>query len=324
MRILVTGGTGFVGRHLLRELRGRNRDVLLFARSSSDITEARELGCEVFVGDLTDFAGVREAVAAADAVIHVGEIGLSLPDATARNVSLVREMLAAARSSGLRRFVLVSSVTTVAPPSACPADEDTEPLANHLVDDAYTRYKRGCEQAVFEAGQPATIIRGSTIYGPGAHYLVWFVRWARRMGRLGLPFPGRIDVRLPTVHVADVAQILATAVDLEGDDVTVYNAADDCGTTPADFVRRLAELCDMPMRLRQTPLVLQRAAAAVLDAMQTWRAEPPLAGGVYDFLTHDAVFSNRRLKTDLNLRLRYPSIQEGLPETVAWLRDHIT
>ncbi len=318
MRIMVTGGTGFVGRHLLRELRRQEFDVLLYARRSSDIREAEQLGCAVFIGDLRDFSAVQAAVGQSEGIIHVGEIGFSVPNAQRLNVELVEQMLAAAQNNPrFRRFVSVSSITVVSPPARSPANEDTP--AAQVISDAYTTYKREGEQALLAGGLPSTIVRGSTIYGPGAHYLLWLARWLRRCGRLGLPFPGRLDVKLPSIYVTDLARILAASVRQEGE-ARIYNAVDDAGYTPRDAVRQLAELLNAPMKLRQPPLCLQRALVAMADGIGRLLGKPPNADSVFQYLLHDGVFSNERFKSELGVALEFASMREGLPSTASWIR----
>lgn len=321
MRILVTGGTGFVGRYLLRELRRRQLDVFLFARPTSDVREAKELGCEIVTGDLRDFNAAAAAVRLASVAVHVGEIGLSIKGATRLNVELVQRLLAAAsQASAFRRFVLVSSITVVAPPAFNPADENTPSAVS--IRDNYTIYKRACEAAVAASGLPATIVRGTTIYGPGAHYLLWLARWLRRMGRVGLPFPGRLDVQLPCIHVADLARLLAAAALQEKSGLAVYHAADDEGYCLREAVRLLEALLEQTCRLRQPPLWLQRAAAWCVDRALGLFGLPPNAAGILNFLTRDGLYHNAALKHDLVPDLLYPTLRDGLPGTAAWIKEH--
>ncbi len=316
--VLVTGATGFVGRHLIRRLRRQKDDVVVYARSTSDTREARKLGCRVATGDLRDFARVREAVKTADRVIHVGEIGMRVKNSRRRNVELVETLIdAAAPMENFKRIVFVSSVTVVAPPVKSPADEITP--GKTTIRDNYTIYKRECEKALLAGKAPATIIRGSAIYGPGAHYLLWFAKWLRRAGALGLPFPGRCDAKLSFIHVADMAAALAAAAGQTEKDVKIYNASDGVGCSAGEFVSLLAREMNMRFRLRQLPLSWQRLFASGVDGVLSIFGMPPNAKAILDFLSHDGLYSNEKMIRELGIELAYPSPADGLPETAAWI-----
>src|SRR5262245_40125534 len=74
MKILVTGGNGFIGSRVVRMLRARGMDVRCLVRRTSDLTRIKHLGCELVVGDLLDFPSLQTATRNCDALIHLAGI----------------------------------------------------------------------------------------------------------------------------------------------------------------------------------------------------------------------------------------------------------
>ncbi|MDX6413061.1 MAG: hypothetical protein QOH23_471, partial [Gaiellaceae bacterium] len=105
--ILVTGATGFVGRHVVAALRADGREVRALVR------DARKADTAAVVGDVTDPLGLRAAVAGCDTVIHLVAIRQGRPEQFQRvMVEGTRNLLAAAKEAGVKRFVHMSALGT--------------------------------------------------------------------------------------------------------------------------------------------------------------------------------------------------------------------
>ena len=106
--ILVTGGTGFVGPKIVHALRAAGKDVRALVRSPGG---GAALGVELVQGDVTDAASLRRAVEGCDAVVHLVAIILGKPADFERVMAQgTRDLVAAARDAGVRRFVLMSAL----------------------------------------------------------------------------------------------------------------------------------------------------------------------------------------------------------------------
>jgi uncharacterized protein YbjT (DUF2867 family) len=198
MKILLTGGTGFVGGEVLRQLRTAGYDVCLLARQPSsrrtkECAEAHQ--AEIRPGDVTQAWTLTPAMAGTDAVIHlvgvISEIGAN----TFENVHVqgTRNLLAAAREAGLRRLVHMSAL-------------GTRP-------DAPSRYhqsKWSAETLVRQSGLPFTIFRPSIIYGPHDQFVNTFAR----ISRFSPVFPliGSGQTKFQPVAVEDVAACFVKAL----------------------------------------------------------------------------------------------------------------
>jgi dihydroflavonol-4-reductase len=115
MRAFVTGGTGFIGRHLVRKLRQRGDEVTVLVRTVGKAADLRDLGCQIIEGDLSDAAAIHRGVEDRDAVFHVGamyKVGIPKSEHAAMrdaNVGGTERVLDAATQAGVARIVYVST-----------------------------------------------------------------------------------------------------------------------------------------------------------------------------------------------------------------------
>jgi NADH dehydrogenase len=197
--ILVTGGTGFVGSAIVRALRERELPVRLLARrpESEEARELERLGCELAQGDVTDEASLRRAVEGCDVVVHLVAIRQGRPEEFERVMTqATRDLVAAARDAGVRRFVLMSALGT---------SEETKDLV------PYYGAKWAMEQIVRESGLEHVILRPSFVFGRDGGILPTFAKLARVAPVT--PIIGRGLQRIQPIWIDDVAAYYAAAVD---------------------------------------------------------------------------------------------------------------
>jgi uncharacterized protein YbjT (DUF2867 family) len=199
--ILVTGGTGFVGGHVVHELRGRDLPVRCLVRDRRGGAKLAAWGCELAEGDVTDPASLRAAVAGVDTVIHLVGIRQGRHEEFKRvMVEGTRDLLAAAKDAGARRFVHMSALGTT------DATKDLVP---------YYGAKWENEQQVLGAGIPYVIFRPSFVFGPDGGILPTFVKLAKLTPVTPIIGSGR--QRIQPIWAEDLAKYFAEAV--ERDDV---------------------------------------------------------------------------------------------------------
>jgi dihydroflavonol-4-reductase len=204
--VLVTGASGFIGWHVARSLLDRGYRVRALARENSRVPE---LDVERFVGDLRDPQSLRRAVAGCGLVFHVAadyRLWSKDPGELYRsNVDGTRNMLSAAQSAGVERFVYTSTVGCIGVPKAGIGDE-TQPVSLGEMAGAYKRSKYLAEQAALEfasTGMPVVIVNPTAPMGdhdfkptPTGQIVVDFLNGA---------MPAYIDTGLNVVNVRDVA-----------------------------------------------------------------------------------------------------------------------
>jgi uncharacterized protein YbjT (DUF2867 family) len=211
MKVLVTGGTGFIGRHLLPRLRSEGFDVRSLARHPGSSSEI-----ETVAGSVTDRDAVRRAVEGVDAVVHlvaiIAERGAQTFEAV--NHGGTRNVVEAMQELGVRRLVHQSALG-VGPDERFP----------------YLRSKWLGEEAVQASSLDWTILRPSVLFGDGAGFfrpIMWSLRWAPVY-----PLPAGGRTRFQPLAIEDLATCFAkclrgeqigVSLDLGGPEVLEFSA----------------------------------------------------------------------------------------------------
>jgi dihydroflavonol-4-reductase len=210
MRTLVTGATGFVGSHVVRQLVASGHAVKVLVRPESNLRALEGLSVERVVGDLRNPVSLETAMAGVQFVFHVAadyRLWARRPEEIYEsNVGGTKNLLAAARKAGVTRFVYTSTVATIAVPrqGGLP-NEETRATLDEMIGH-YKRSKFLAEQEALQAaasGMPVVIVNPSAPVGPGD--------WKPTpTGRLIVDFlngkmPAYVDTGLNVVGVEDVA-----------------------------------------------------------------------------------------------------------------------
>ena len=126
MKVLVTGGTGFIGTHLVDELVKRGEEVRSLVRETSDVRHLKKSGVELVYGDITDMDSLKKAVKGIDVVYHLvsgGSVSTISKEGYLKlrnlNVTGTKNLLKACSSSNIRKFLLFSSVSALSKTQIC-------------------------------------------------------------------------------------------------------------------------------------------------------------------------------------------------------------
>ncbi len=211
MDALVTGGTGFVGANLVRELLKDGAGVRVLARPSSDRSALEGCDVEFVEGDLLDPASLSRAAAGSRVVYHVAaDYRLWAPDPAAlhrANVEGTRHLLAAAAEAGAKRVVYTSTVGALGIPKDGRPGDETTPVSLADMVGPYKRSKFLAERVALEwAGRRLPVV----IVNPSAPVGAWDVK-PTPTGRMIVDFLrgkmfASLDTGLNLVHVKDVAR----------------------------------------------------------------------------------------------------------------------
>lgn len=239
--LAVTGGTGFVGQHLLDLASESGHSVRALTRRPQDPRG----NVEWIEGSLDDRDALESLVQGSDAVIHVAGV-INAPDVAgfeAGNVKGTLSMLAAATASGTRRFVHVSSLAA------------REPKLSQ-----YGSSKARSEDLVESSGLDWVIVRPPAVYGPGDKETLELFKMAKT-GLIFLPPKGRISV----IHVDDLSRLLLNLAEREQPSKLVIEPHDGRpnGWTHKEFAQALGRAVGRRAVSLATPRPLLRIGAAL-------------------------------------------------------------
>lgn len=307
--VAVTGATGFIGQHLVRQLAASGHRLRLLVRALPSLP-ACDPPIELQPGDLRDRVALERLVDGADVVLHLAGAIKALAEADFRAVNVdAVAALAGATARHARpgaHFVLLSSLAA------------REPALS-----AYAATKRAGEDAlsVLGPGQRRTVVRAPAVYGPGdRETLVFFKAAARGWSMVPSGPVGRVAL----IHVHDLCAALAAIVDrpppegaYEIDDGT------EGGHTLGGMAEVAAQVLGHRVRIAKLPHQALGGYAALQQLAARMRGRPAIvsSGKVRELLHPDWSVHDRRLAQWLQLG---PAIdlRTGFAETVGWYRLH--
>jgi len=194
MKVLITGGTGFVGPNVVRAVAATGKDLKLLVRDS---TRSRDLPGQPVVGEMTNTVSLQHAVEGVDAVVHLVAIRQGSDEQFKRVMEQgTRDLVAAGKEAGVKRFILMSAFGTT---------EDTKDLV------PYYHGKWEMEQAVKGSGLEHVIFRPSFVFGREGGILPTF----RKLAKLTpvTPIIGSGEQKIQPIWADDVAAYFAAALE---------------------------------------------------------------------------------------------------------------
>jgi nucleoside-diphosphate-sugar epimerase len=332
--ILVTGGTGFLGQHLVRMLLAQGRRVRILARQLQKAPSWREKrrekllnslqqeGAELAWGDMTDIKAVRAAVSGVEQVFHLaGRLfiwGAPEQEYIDLHIEGTRGLLEACIHEGtLRAFVHCSSTGVLGPTENGPLSEDAPVRPSNI----YEATKAEAEQLALEAhssaGLPVVAARPGLVYGPGdLHLLSWFRAIQRRYFR----FVGSGDNQYHPVYVQDTVRGMLLCAESAAATGRIYHLV---GKEPAS-IRKLSEVIAETLSTTINPRGLNiraaYAAASIIERLPGRAGEPPLlTRSRVRFMTENRLYSGDRARKELNFSPEM-DLDSGMKCTVEWYR----
>jgi farnesol dehydrogenase len=324
---LLTGGTGYLGRWILRALLARGRTVRLLARDPGGCRDLAGPGVEVVPGDVTDRASLDAACRGASSVVHAAatvsawERDRGLFERV--NVRGFRSCVDAAAAAGAAPFLHVSTVFVLGPTDGITGDETLPVAADRRFHTDYERTKTLAEleaRELADRGFPVVTVYPGILFGPGPRRqsnLVGALLAEAAEGRLpGLPGGG--DRRWCFTYVEDAGAGVAEAL-AKGRPGDRFVLGGENATLRA-FFDLVEEKGGPRVPRRSVPHAAMAAAGLAGEiAGRLGGAGPRLTRGAASMFRREWAYSSRRAERALGWRAR--PLAEGVEATVRWMRE---
>ena len=249
--ILVTGGSGFVGGHVVHALRAAGQDVRCVVRDRRRGERLEAWGCELLEGDVTDPESLRAAVAGCGTVVHLVAIRQGKPEAFQRiMIDGTRNVIAAARDAGVGRFVLMSALGTT---------EETKDVV------PYYGAKWQMEQDVKAAGTPYVIFRPSFIFAKDGGILPTFAKLARLAPVT--PIIGSGKQRIQPIWADDVGAYFTKSVELDTAIGHTFEIGGPDAVSWNEFWERLKKIRGIKRPSMHMPIGLMKVNALITERL---------------------------------------------------------
>ncbi|MFQ5688809.1 MAG: NAD-dependent epimerase/dehydratase family protein [Gemmatimonadota bacterium] len=327
MRVLITGGTGFIGSALARRLCecGHDVRVLSLLRDPVEKETARRLrdsGIEVVEGDVADRSLHSVALEGVEIVHHVAaamrEAGVRRSAFWDTNVAATRDLVEESRARGVARFVYCSTMGVTGGLKGQVVDES----APYRPKDIYTRTKAAAEKWILEqaraTGFPAVVVRPADVYGPGDRRLLKLFRLVRE-GRFFYLGAGR--GRRHMVFIEDLLDGMIRAQEVPEAVGEVFLLAGPSPVRLCDLVELIARELDVAPPRRRLPYRPVWLLSGVVEAAcRPFRISPPIYPRRIEFYAHDYAFDTSRARLVLGYDPRVDMV-EGVRRTIRDYRE---
>ena len=322
MKLLVTGGTGFIGSHLAEEGRRRGAEVVVLGLTDRPEEQANaallsRMGAEVLSGSITDADLCRRAARGATHIFHLAvamrEGGKSDDFFESINLDGTRHLLQAATAERVERFVYCSTIGIYGHRAPGVTTEDS-PLSPGNI---YERTKVTAERLVRDfagnCGLPAVVLRPADVYGPRDQRLLKMFKGVSR-GRF--PLFGSGKGRRHMVYVDDVVSAFFKACerpDAVGEGVIVAGPGSCTLRELIDEVTAATGSARYGIRLPLAPMLA--LAAVVEDVSAALAIDPPIYRRRMDFFHSDSEFDTSRARRVLGWEPKV-DLREGIRRTL--------
>ena len=325
--ILVTGGGGFLGRHIVNLLLERGDQITVLNRSKYLDLEERGVTC--LTGDLRDAESVKNAVSGKDVVFHVAaKAGIWGPeqDYYGINVTGTENILSACKSEGVKKLIYTSSPSVAFGTEAIVNGDESLPYPDSYLT-SYPKTKAIAERKVLEANSATLLtcaLRPHLIWGPGDNHLVPRILEAAKSGKLMQVGDGTNLVDVTYVENGALAHIQAADKLEEGSPVCgqAYFIGDTEPVNLWNWVNELLEKNNIPKITKAVSYTKAKKIGAVMEFFYNLlklKGEPRMTRFVAAQLAKSHYFSHKKAYDHFGFDPQI-SNEEGLKRTLEWLK----
>ena len=322
MRVLVTGGTGFVGSHIVDRLVADGHDVVVAKRVSSNLRWLSPDKIELIDAPMEHLEPLSEILPEMDAVVHASGIVRARDRSDFYRVNLAGTArlaeLCARHGSKLRRFVFISS--QAAGRSGVERDGVCESTPERPIS-AYGRSKLEAERILSEFSEvlPITVLRPPTVYGPRDRDVFIFFKLIEAGFKV---FLGNPDRQFSAIYVEDLARAVEVSLEKGGADFAKFFVTDGQTHTWREFagvIARTLKRKTITLRLPKVafwPVAIAAELAAIFS-----KAPPMLTLEKANEISRDWVCDGSLFAREAGFRPEY-NLERGIEKTAHWYREN--
>ncbi|MCP3890398.1 MAG: NAD(P)-dependent oxidoreductase [Desulfobulbaceae bacterium] len=323
MKVLVTGGTGFTGKALVRRLLNDGHEVVaLDYQEGLKTDELRQWGAQVVIGTVTDAKVVEQCMQGVDVVQHLAAAfrEMDVPNSyyDEVNVEGTRIVLESAFRNDVKKFIYCSTCGVHGNVEDPPAPE-TAPIN---AADYYQQTKYQAEPIVLDyvkKGLKATIIRPAAIYGPGDHERFFMI--FKRVNNGTFPMFGSGKTFYHPLYIDHLIDAHVLVMDVEKGNGEAYLIADEEYVGIKDLVRRTARALGVKVKIPHFPILPLVVAGHICEKLcKPFKIVPPIFPRRVDWFRQNRAFDISKAKRDLGYNPQI-SLDEGLKRTGEWYKQ---
>ena len=319
-RVLVTGGSGFIGRHLVASQLRQGHFV-----RAVDLHEGAAAGkpvspnLEEVIGDIADPAVQNRIVEGIDVVYHLAsahlDVRLSADDYRRVNVDATAALILAAKAAGVQRFVHCSSVGVMGDVQTPPADETAPCLPENIYEVTKFEGEKAAAGIARQTGFPVVIVRPAWVFGPGCPRTEKLFRMVRK-GRFIFFGQGR-NFRHP-IYIDDAIRGMEQCAGADLAPGECFILAGHKPATTRELVDAIAQTANVKSPAIHVPIIFGRLAGAGLEIVfKAAGRTPPFSSRSMDFYVKNNAYSIRKAKQAFGFDPQF-DLLHGLAET--WKR----
>jgi nucleoside-diphosphate-sugar epimerase len=321
MRILITGGGGFIGSHLVDSQLTQGQRVRVVDLNVERLAHTtNHPNLEIMRGDITDSELVKALVDGVDVIYHLASahLDVNLSDDYYRriNVEATLNLLQVARKAGVKRIVHCSSNGVLGEVKNPPANEISPCRPTNI----YERTKLMGEQVALqfaqEMGFPVVVVRPAWVYGPRCPRTQKLIR---TIGKGRFVMIGRGQTLRHPIYITDAICGLELCAQADGVTGQVYFIAGEEAITIAHLVQTIAEVLEVKPPSLSLPVTIGIVAGYTLQLIfKPTGLQPPFSRRSVDFFLKDNAYDISKARRELGFQPQV-DLRSGLRETISWL-----
>jgi dihydroflavonol-4-reductase len=320
MKIFVTGGTGFIGTHLVKCLAETEHELVCLARETSDVSALKGLGVTIAMGDVTDKESLLRGMQGCDWVANLANLFLFwVPDRqvyTDVNIEGTRNVMESVLETGISKVVHVSTAA-VWGKTGWPISEGTPVGSERASEYARTKYEgeRIAWRLHKEQGLPLVMVYPAAVLGPNDPKAAG--RYVKNIARHRMPAQILTDSPFPFVYVGDVCEVILGALEKEGNIGEKYLVSGE-NLTWGEFNHLICDVAGVPLPFLRLPDAMTAFNARFLTGVANLIQRPPLLDLSVDQVSlMKQGFRVDASKAERELGIQYTPIRRALEQAIA-------